>query len=166
MLETNRQRKILSWTAVGLWMALIFYLSHQSGESSSDLSIGVMKIVLSVITFVIPTDFDVNQFHLFIRKSAHFFAYFILGVLVINALKRDDSFRWMEFGYAVIICVVYAMLDEFHQTFIPGRSGEVRDVIIDGFGSLCGIAVYEFILVKFVKFWCKGSKFVKKIKIK
>lgn len=45
-------------------------------------------------------------------------------------------------GFALLICVLYAISDEVHQKFIPGRSGEVRDVIIDTAGASVGISVY------------------------
>ena len=43
--------------------------------------------------------------------------------------------------YSILLCIIYACSDEFHQTFIQGRSGEIRDVIIDTLGALTGVLV-------------------------
>lgn len=141
----KEKNKIVSWIFVCVWMALIFYLSHQSGEESSELSSGVMQTIVTIITSVLPLKIDLSQFHLYIRKGAHFFAYFMLGILVINALKKNEKIIWKDLVYALMICVIYAISDEIHQVFVPGRSGEVRDVIIDSAGSLSGIMIYFFI---------------------
>ncbi|WP_245575523.1 VanZ family protein [Alkalicoccus chagannorensis] len=68
-----------------------------------------------------------------------------------HALKQSRARRpgWT----ALIICVVYAASDEYHQTFIPGRSGEVSDVVIDGIGAFVGISFY--LLIR--KRWSSGA---------
>src|SRR5699024_11129892 len=142
MQRTNKQPKLISWIPVFVWMALIFYLSHQPASSSNELSTGVMDVFMNTITTVIPIDFDLGIFHHFNRKSAHFFEYFMLGLLVINALKRHVSIKWKFVALSLVICILYAISDEVHQLFIPGRSGEMRDVFIDSTGSATGITLY------------------------
>lgn len=141
-----RLKRIFSWIAVILWMSLIFFLSHQPGGESSELSEGITRGFINTIKVVIPV-LEINEhiLHGFIRKAAHFAAYFVLGFLVINALRRSGIHGFRGWGFALIICVVYAITDEIHQLFIPGRSGEVRDVLIDTAGASIGIAVYWFI---------------------
>ena len=55
-------------------------------------------------------------------------------------------------GYAWIFCILYAMSDEFHQLFVPGRSGEIRDICIDSLGALLGIIIMTCVIsiVKFI----------------
>jgi|SRR5699024_940462 len=142
MHQIVKQSKLISWIPVILWMALIFYLSHQPASSSNELSSGVMDVFLNAITTVTSIDIDLGIFHHLIRKSAHFFAYFILGFLVINALKRHMPIKWKGVFLSLVICILYASSDEVHQLFILGRSGEVRDVFIDSTGSATGITVY------------------------
>ncbi|MEI3612385.1 VanZ family protein [Pseudogracilibacillus sp. SO30301A] len=135
-------KKFIFWIPVLIWMSVIFYLSHQPGSESSELSSDLAAKILYLIELIFPVNSD--YFHHFIRKSAHFIAYFILGILVVNAL-RIHNFKYA--AYAFLICVLYAISDEVHQLFIPGRSGEVRDVLIDGTGAFIGIGVY-FLLKK------------------
>ena len=119
-------------------MALIFYLSHQPATESNSLSTGITERVVAIIERVTSDiDFDVSNFNHIIRKNAHFFAYLILGVLVSNALKNNGL---KGFIIALAICILYAISDEVHQLFIPGRAGQVRDVIIDSAGAVVGIS--------------------------
>lgn len=138
--------KILSWAAVIAWMALIFYFSHQPGSESSELSQGVTEIIVTTVEKIAPNaDYDINHFHYLVRKNAHFFVYLVLGMLVINALRRSGVKGGRSIALAFFVCVLYAISDEVHQLFIPGRSGEVTDVIIDSAGSSVGIVVYLLI---------------------
>ncbi|WP_078429864.1 VanZ family protein [Alkalihalobacterium alkalinitrilicum] len=138
--------KILAWTAVILWMALIFYLSHQPATVSSELSEGITEVIVTTVEKVIPhADFDLGTFNHLVRKNAHFFAYMIFGVLTLNALRRSGVVGYRSMGWTLSICILYAISDEVHQLFVPGRSGEVRDVLIDTAGAIVGIGMYWLI---------------------
>ena len=129
-------KRIFPWVLVVIWMGVIFYLSHQPATSSNRLSSGITEWLIGFIERVIPNlNFDIRDFHHMIRKNAHFIAYFILGVLVVNGNKRV--------GLAFLICFLYAISDEFHQLFIPGRAGSIKDVLIDSGGAIVGILVYS-----------------------
>ncbi len=139
----NVTKRFLSWTAVILWMTLIFYLSHQPATESNKLSAGITEVIIQTIEKVAPNvEFDVRSLNHIIRKNVHFFAYLILGVLVLNALRTSRVRGSRSIALALGICVLYAISDEVHQLFIPGRSGEVRDVVIDTAGASVGVMVY------------------------
>lgn len=139
--------KKLSWLAVFLWMALIFYLSHQPSSVSSELSSGITEFIINAAEKLVPDiGIDLRDFHYIVRKNAHFIAYFILGILSINAIKSDKISGKHSIFLALGISVLYAMSDEFHQLFIAGRSGEVRDVFIDSSGALAGIVIYSGVM--------------------
>lgn len=147
MYKRENSIKIISWFVVLVWMGVIFFLSHQPASASSELSSGITAFVMTVIEKLIsPSMIDPGTFHFFIRKSAHFFAYFTLGLLVIHAL-RSHIHGYSGLLLALGICIVYATSDEVHQLFIPGRSGEVMDVLIDSAGAAVGISVYVGILL-------------------
>ncbi|WP_368503206.1 VanZ family protein [Alkalihalophilus sp. As8PL] len=132
-----------SWVSVFLWMALIFYLSHQPATKSAELSSGIMEWIVAVVEIVVPTIHQhLDMLHLIIRKGAHFFAYLILGILVIHALRGRRPTGYRRVLLALTICVLYAISDEVHQLFVPGRSGEVTDVLIDSAGASVGIGMY------------------------
>ncbi|MEK7452940.1 MAG: VanZ family protein [Patescibacteria group bacterium] len=112
-----------SWLPVLLWGFLIFYLSSIPNLKSS-----------------FEADF-------ILRKFAHIFEYFILAVLVFNAwlktFKRQIDFKKIAF-YVFIIASFYAISDEFHQSFVFGRHGDIKDVFMDSIGVLCGVIIFYF----------------------
>jgi VanZ family protein len=141
---TNKQ--IISWLAAVLWMGLIFWLSHQPGGESSGLSLVITERIFSIISVVIPAGWlDFEFFHTLVRKGAHLFAYFTLGVLLMNALGRSGITGMGRLLIAFGISVLYAISDEIHQLFIPGRSGELADVFIDSAGAAVGIGLYMIV---------------------
>lgn len=134
------KRRILSWTFVILWMVLIFIFSHQPASESSELSLGFSKKIMDIIKFLVPDNkLSYEGLHILIRKGAHFTIYLILGLLVTNAFRNHNLSALRLIVAALLICVLYAISDEIHQLYIPGRSGQVSDVLIDSTGGLCGI---------------------------
>ena len=143
-------RKDLALALTLAWMGMIFYLSHQPASQSSELS-GTFVEMLFIFMSFMPVSIDEEAVHFFIRKSAHFSAYFILGILVLHTLKLFFTLRYSVILLAFIISLMYAITDEFHQTFIPGRSGELRDVLVDSAGSFTGIMTYLLCLILYNK---------------
>jgi len=142
-------RKIVSWVAVILWMVIIFNLSAQVAEQSDQLSTGITEFIMNAIEkFAGNINVDIGSFNHLVRKNAHFIAYFVLGVLAANALGRSGLHGYKSILSALLICILYAVSDEVHQLFVPGRAGQVKDVIIDNAGASVGIGVY----LMFVKF--------------
>ncbi|UJL45806.1 VanZ family protein [Virgibacillus sp. NKC19-16] len=136
-------RKMISWTAVILMMVLLFSLSNQPSIKSNVLSEGITdNIVLTIETIMPNFNIDRYSFNIMLRKSAHFFAYLILGIIVIYALRRSGVRGYRSIVLALGICVLFAIVDEVHQLFVPGRSGQVRDVVIDGAGAIVGVGLY------------------------
>ena len=77
------------------------------------------------------------------RKSAHFISYLILGFLVSYAMKNETfaASAWKRRRISLLICVAYAISDEFHQIFVPGRGPLLKDVFIDASGAAIGIVL-------------------------
>lgn len=145
-------RKIVSWAAVIVWMAIIFNLSGQVAEESDQLSTGITEIFVRTIEKFAPDiHLDMESFHHLVRKNAHFIAYLVLGILTANACGQSGINGCRRLIASLLLCVLYAASDEVHQLYIPGRSGEARDVIIDSAGAITGIGVlfiYKWIRIK------------------
>jgi len=129
--------------AVIVWMAVIFYLSHQPGAISNKLSGGIAEFIISTAGVVFP---DLVLFagnaNDILRETAHFIVYFILGVLVINILRKNGmSWHW-SIILTLGVCVFYAVFDEVHQLFIPGRNSELRDLLVNSVGASMGVGAY------------------------
>lgn len=75
---------------------------------------------------------------LLLKKVAHTAAYTVLCVLLWRALKRRVG-GLGALGAAWLLTALYALSDEFHQAYVPGRHGNVLDVAIDGVGALLAV---------------------------
>ena len=141
-----------------LWMGFIFSMSCENAEKSSNTSGQTIKVVLSTVPEFEkqPEDVKVNiieELQFIVRKSAHFIGYMILGIPASCLILHYENIN-KKYLLAFLICVIYAISDEIHQLFVPGRSGQVRDVLIDSAGSLLGIIIvmtFEKLLIKFNK---------------
>jgi VanZ family protein len=133
-------RNIALWAAVVLWMILIYVFSSQVAIDSYESSARVTDLIIRIIEKVtLETDFDTRYLRI-IRETAHFFVYFILGILVLSSLRGKLSLS-KRLVATMLICTAFAVTDEFHQMFVPGRHPEVFDIFIDGLGSFFGILV-------------------------
>ncbi|MBR2289896.1 MAG: VanZ family protein [Clostridia bacterium] len=140
--------KILYGIAILGWMLIIFSLSARNSVESTGDSRGFATNVVTVcasfanrlgIIKEMPSDSEIASFvrkidHP-IRKCAHATIYFVLALLVLLALETNADNFVRNAIVAVIICFLYAMTDEYHQTFVPGRSGELKDCLIDSMGA-------------------------------
>ena len=114
-----------------LMIVFIISASLQSGQSSGGLS---LKIV-NLLAFINPFN-DVETFHLFIRKMAHFSEYALYGTLLALAFRIKSMNKYLN-----IVLIFLPFVDEFVQTFVPGRDGNLIDVGIDSCGILFGFLV-------------------------
>ena len=144
---------VISILLVLFWMVFIFIFSAQPAERSSQNSDGIVN---QIIENGYPEFSDQNPeeqasirntITVIVRKSAHLGEYALLSILIYafcTSFKSDFVSRhkwWIAFA----ISVVYAASDEIHQLFVPGRSGEVRDVLIDSLGAAIGIVIISYL---------------------
>ncbi len=141
-------RKIVKLILIILCMLFIFSLSSDNGEvseaKSDSLIVKVTETILHRKLTVEEKEKYIEKTVVFVRKSAHFTMYFILGLLVISFLKEFGLSR-KSIIISIIVVLLYAVSDEIHQTFIPGRSGEVLDVLIDTIGGSLSTLLYYLI---------------------
>jgi len=134
----------LNWLGVFLWMSLIFYMSSRPGEDSANMSSNFLVVFEVLFPFM-----EEDILHLMVRKLAHVGVYMVLFLLLVNALKQHISERKYMYTYAVFIGLLYAITDEIHQVFVPGRSGNVLDVLIDSMGLGIGLLLFELFVQVF-----------------
>ena len=127
-----------------LIMAVIFYLSCEDSDRSSQTSGFFTDLILHHFIkgfedFTSEKQTELRDSVSFIvRKCAHFSAYAALGCCTSCAVGKR---KLLSIGSFVSwgICILYACSDELHQYFVPGRSCELRDVLIDSTGALTGM---------------------------
>lgn len=140
-MEKKKIVMIVAWVLTLAWMGTIFYLSNQPAVQSAHLSTGVTKRFVIMMENIIPgiNNLEFESLESCIRKNAHFIAYLVLGTLTLISLKLSNIKKAAL--YAFVICVLYAISDEFHQLFVHGRSCQFSDVLIDTAGALLGILI-------------------------
>ena len=87
----------------------------------------------------------IDEYVVYVRKTAHVTLYFLLGLSFISFLKEFNLIDKRLIIYTILFVFIYACSDEIHQLFIPGRSGEILDVLLD----TCGGALASFIYISF-----------------
>ena len=147
------KKKTLFYWLVSLliiWMIVIFCFSAQPAKKSTNLSEGVGRRVASIFVpnFQNWDDTKQNQYvegiDFFVRKTAHFTEYMILGglwLLCIYNRPGESSSLGKKIGISICASAIYAMSDEFHQLFVEGRAGRWMDVGIDTTGAIVGIGI-------------------------
>lgn len=143
--DKKTQIEILNIILIIIWMIMIFIFSSQQGTESGDTSRKFTVAIIRVLTgkSLALDDSFVEGIQLVIRKLAHFTVYAIGGVLIMNyAYEKDKINKKQKILYSVVFGAGYAVTDELHQFFVPGRSGNIFDVGIDTAGVITGVFIY------------------------
>lgn len=152
MKQKSRVKIFIAWSMVILWMAVIFYMSAQPAGVSNGMSKGVTKVIIQVINSIYPLDIEtsslqawISRFNHNVRKLGHITEYFILAIFVTNAFKRSGTKAFKLLFYSFLFCLAYAISDELHQYFVPGRGPGIGDVLRDSIGAISGIGISQAI---------------------
>lgn len=130
--------RIFFWTMSVLICAFIFYMSSCDAVDSNTMSTGIKALMEKIFGNTL-TDF-------FVRKLAHTLEYMALGFFLSGAVVFTFSKKPVNVLISVLICAAYASSDEIHQYFIPGRSCQVTDVLIDTLGAIGGTLIILLIM--------------------
>lgn len=136
--------------------SIIFAFSSQPAETSKSISQPIAGVVTESITqhnteqrAKGESEIYFKNIHTFIRKGAHFTLFLLLGI---SAGMWNGYFKSRRrFIYAFAGCALYGVLDETRQLFVPGRSFEIPDMLIDSSGALIGVCIAALI-------WMLSSK--------
>lgn len=130
------------------WMALVFWFSSQVGDDSKVQSGNtIRKIVLLFNKDITAENLEliVETLQPFVRKLAHFSLYTLGGILIYNLINKYNLNKKAKIVYTIIIGALYATSDEIHQLFVPYRSGQITDVLIDTSGVITGVILFIII---------------------
>ena len=171
--------KKLSLILCILWMGFIFYNSSQSGIESNNKSKSIINQILydndkdyGVKNILImsggkseTTDYIgdesgniayddyyntyLQNINIILRKGAHLFEFLILAILVAWVMVSYEITGRRAVVYVLFIVLLYAVSDEFHQLFVPGRTARVQDILIDFIGGIIGTVIFYTLKSKF-----------------
>lgn len=138
--------RVLLTIMIIMWMSVIFGFSSADGETSQSTSDKITKVVVdncykSYSDLPNERQQEIwNKISFAVRKIGHFGEYAILAVLISTLMLTFNKIatRKRYLVSVVILCCIYAMTDEFHQSFVAGRSPKVFDVCVDTTGAACG----------------------------
>lgn len=161
----DRKKQRLYWTLWAVWAGVIFYFSAQPDTVSDEQSGVFARALEEVVEFISGPAKDTGALYALldhiVRKAAHFMVYLILGALgqraywysgaarpsrSEGAIQDEEKRRGWCLLLALLTGALYAATDELHQYFVPGRSMQLTDVLLDSAGVLCGSAAATFFL--------------------
>lgn len=144
--QMKRRKRIFLVLAI-IWMLVISAFSSRTGDLSAADSgrIGMLVGQIFVPGFEGWSQEKQNEFaekvDYPIRKTAHATEYAILGMLLVGAYTDREKGRIARLLIPWLIGTIYAVTDEIHQLFVPGRSGQISDVCLDSVGVLIGVFI-------------------------
>lgn len=144
-------------------MTVIFMLSAENAQQSADTSAGVIEKVAETFApsykkmQVYEKQQFVSSLQDAVRKAAHFSVFAALGVSVACFASTFKAKPLLKLILCELFCCIYALSDEYHQTFSEGRSFQLSDIATDSLGSLCGILLVFFTVYIFTKIKEKSS---------
>ena len=132
----------------------IFQFSSQDGVDSGKLSRKVVNKIVNVFAHTKDLSSQtkykiVEKSQPIIRKGAHFSIYIVVGVLIMTFVSTYRISLWKKLLISSGIGFLYAISDEVHQMYVPGRTAKILDVGIDTAGVWFGI----FIVLIFISIW-------------
>jgi VanZ family protein len=144
----------MSWIPAAIVMVVIFMFSAKPAVNSDESSKAIATQVLKLYENITNNEYDnntrnniIDKINHIVRKSAHFLEYALLALcfsLHLKALKVNG--KYLLLLYATLFSAFYALSDEIHQYFIPGRSCQLRDVLLDSCGAATG-ALFFLLLI-------------------
>lgn len=147
----NKTLAVIFWILSAICMGLIFWFSSREASQSAHQSETILRLVRAI--------FGENAFSDFIvRKTAHFCEFALLAFLLSLALLFTSGKKQDLLSAAVTS--VYAVSDETHQLFVPGRSCQFKDWLLDTCGGITGVLLFTviFLIIKHINTKSKGQK--------
>ncbi|MCM1262354.1 MAG: VanZ family protein [Butyrivibrio sp.] len=135
------RKRLYAGVLAVMWMCMIFAFSAQESEESGEVSGALSQQIVSSVDKFFHINLDDEELLRIaeaietpLRKAAHMAEYAVLSVLI---------YIWIgKWQAAVAFAALYAVSDEVHQLFVPGRAGRFSDVIIDSMGALLGVFIF------------------------
>jgi VanZ family protein len=132
-----------AWLPVTVWGILMF-----AGSTEVFSAAQTSRFITPLLLWLDPhmSYRTIEMVHILIRKLGHIIEYAVLAALLWRAFRRGTHWQAnlsMLFMIVSVACALFAISDEWHQSFVPSRTPSARDVLIDIGGALIGIGIYS-----------------------
>ena len=145
-------KRVLFLLMLAMAFFVIFNFSSQDGELSGSISRKVTEVVFNIVSKIKTMDINtklyyIERLHPIIRKLAHFSIYTVVGFAIMGFMCTFDIRNIFKVVISLVIGITYAITDEIHQSFTPGRYPSIIDVGIDSAGVITGIFILIVLIV-------------------
>lgn len=141
--DTRKYNRVWRYLPLLIWMGFIFFASGDAMSASN-----TSRILRPLLMWFYPslTDENYRVVQFFIRKFAHFSEYALLALLAARAFigSSKNVLRSHWFLSALLLVVIYALSDEFRQSFVSTRTGSIYDSMIDTAGGLIALVIFSW----------------------
>jgi VanZ family protein len=130
------------------WIIVIYFFTELPSFNGQSTATVINKTVVAneVTNHVVSPStgslLTLNELNILFRKSAHIFVFGVLAMLFFKCIEP----RRYSYLMAGVLTVLYAIFDEWHQSFIPGRVAAIKDVMFDSFGAMVALFLVYFIV--------------------
>lgn len=130
-----------------VWLGLIFYNGTRQGEISQKSSKQFINVVSRFMK--VPSEgvdqpgIKFSDVNFYVRKNAHFFQYLVLSILMCSTVSHFKLCKSSKIFLLPFLLLFFPVIDEFIQKFIPGRTSNIFDVIIDFSGGILGMLIFK-----------------------
>ena len=166
--KLNAVLAVFFWILTIACVVMIFYFSHQHADESTETSSMIARMLVKI--------FGDSVTETVVRKGAHVFEFLILSILTFSAIYNTNKISvetsYSESSVKIIksdnemciifttwFCILNAVVDEYHQLFVDGRDGSMKDVVIDSIGIVIVLIIIRIIFSIHLRFI--GSKEVR-----
>lgn len=139
--NSSLRRRVWRYGPLVLWMVFISFAS-----TSEFSAVNTSKIIRPLLLWLFPTlsEERLAVIHFLTRKAAHFTEYAVFGLLAYRAFFASSHafLRRFWFWTGILLIMIYALLDEYHQSFVPSRTASIYDSLIDVVGGLTALTIF------------------------
>lgn len=149
----SNKKKILGLLILFIWIGIIFLFSGSDASSSTaqtEIVLNILSNIAEKNTFVHTLLLKLSENHTIfysVRKLAHLTVFCVLQIISFSIFRAFGKSFFKSAIYSLLIVFGYASFDEIHQYFVPGRSCQFTDVLIDTFGGFIGLIICSLTLL-------------------
>lgn len=141
-MKRTKRIEIILWMAVVLWLLLVLFFSFQNGSGTAKTSGTAAKIICSILLRC-GIDVDYSVLHPLLRTTAHFFVFFVFGILLEGAILSGSHRRnriWQGVS-CIAVCTAICIVPEVIKQWIPGRHLQWDEALLNVLGAYLGAIV-------------------------
>lgn len=149
-------RKILLIITSIIWIGFIAFNTSQNGQVSNNATVSIAEKIVNKLQDVFSESEEntntngselIKKVNKYIRKFAHGFEFLVLAIIISSILYSFNIKNREVIIYTLFFVLLYAVIDEFRQIYIPGRNSNVKDIVIDFIGGIGGVIIFQCVFI-------------------